>query len=161
MPNQSRARFAAAGLLSLSIATAPAVAQPKAIEVTNAWARATVPAQKTAGVYLDIRSRTAARLVGAASLHANTAEVHQTVHEGGVMKMLPVKTIELPPGQTVRLAPGGYHIMLTGLKNQLRRGDSMPLTLTVQRADGTVLEIPIKVEVREPTAGGATAPHRH
>ena len=161
MPDQSIAQFAVAGLLTLSIATAPAVAQAQAIEVTNAWARATVPAQKTAGAYLDIRSRDAARLVGVLSPQADVSEIHHTVHEGGVVKMQPVKAIDLPPGQTVRLAPGGYHIMLVGLRSQLKRGDSLPLTLRVAGADGKLREIEVKVEVREPTATDGKSTHRH
>ena len=161
MLDQSSARFAAASLLALSIAAVPAVAQPPAIEVTNAWARATVPALKTAGAYLDIRSRDAARLVGVSSPQADASEIHQTVHEGGVVKMQPVKAIELGAGQTVRLAPGGYHIMLVGLKSQLKRGDSVPLTLRVAGADGKLREIEVKAEVREPTATGGKSTHHH
>ena len=159
--HRSRARFAAAGLLALSIVASAVPAQPQPIEVSNAWARATVPAQKTAGAYLDIRSGSAARLVGAATPQAGVAEIHHTVHQGGVVKMLPVKAIELPPGRTVRLAPGGYHIMLAGLRGQLKKGDSMPLTLRVEGADGMMQEIEVKVEVREPTAGGGKPIHHH
>ena len=161
MPHQSRARFSAAGLFALSIIVSPVLAQPQAILVSNAWARATVPAQKTAGVYLDIRSQGAARLVGAATPWAGLAEIHHTAHTGGVVKMLPVKAIELPPGRTVRLAPGGYHIMLTGLKNQLKKGDSMPLTLRVEGTNGTGQEIEVKVEVHEATAGTGKPSHHH
>jgi copper(I)-binding protein len=139
----------------------PVLAQPQAILVSNAWARATVPAQKTAGVYLEIRSQGAARLVGAATPWAGLAEIHHTVHAGGVVKMLPVKAIELPPGRTVRLMPGSYHIMLTGLKNQLKTGDSMPLTLRVEGTNGTGQEIEVKVEVREATAGTGKPSHHH
>jgi periplasmic copper chaperone A len=161
MPHQSRARFSAAGLFALSIMVSPVLAQPQAILVSNAWARATVPAQKTAGVYLDIRSQGAARLVGAATPWAGLAEIHHTVHTGGVVKMLPVKAIELPPGRTVRLTPGGYHIMLTGLKNQLKTGDSMPLTLRVEGTNGTGQEIEVKVDVYEATAGTGKPSHHH
>ena len=160
MPDQSRDRFAAAGLLALSLAAAPALAQPQAFEVTNAWARATVPAQKTAGAYLDIRSRDAARLVGVFSPQADASEIHHTVHDRGVVRMKPVKAIDLPPGETVRLAPGGYHIMLVGLKSPLKRGDSLPLTLRVAGEDGKLREIEVKVEVREPAATDKST-HRH
>ena len=161
MSNQSRARFAAAGLLVLSLAAAPAVAQPPAIEVTNAWTRATVPAQKTAGAYLDIRSRNAARLVGVFSPQADVSEIHHTAHDGGVARMKPVKTLDLPPGETVRLAPGSYHIMLVGLKSHLKRGDSLPLTLRVAGADGKLREIEVRVEVREPMVTESKSTHRH
>jgi copper(I)-binding protein len=161
MPYQSSARLAAAGLFALSIVANPALARPQPVEVSNAWARATVPLQKTTGAYLDIRSRGAARLVGAASPQAGATEIHHTVQEAGIARMRPVKAIELPPGQIVRLAPGGYHIMLTGLKNQLKNGDSMPLTLRVEGMDGSVQEIEVKVEVREATVTGGKPSLHH
>jgi hypothetical protein len=74
--------------------------------------------------------------------------------------MSPVKAIELPPGRTVRLAPGGYHLMLLGLKQQLKAGDYMPITLKVQGADGQVRDIDIKMRVRELASGGAGPSHR-
>jgi copper(I)-binding protein len=161
MPDHSSAGLAAAGVLGLSIAATLALAQPPAIEVSNAWARATVPLQTTAGAYLDIRSRDAARLVGAVSPQADMTEIHHTVHEGGVVKMSPVGAIELPAGRTVRLAPGGYHIMLMGLRRQLKQGESMPLRLQIEDTQGSVREIEVRVEVRAPAARGARPSHHH
>jgi copper(I)-binding protein len=161
MPDQRKIRFPAGGALALAIAATPVLAQLRAIEVSNAWARATVPLQTTAGAYLDIRSRDAARLVGAVSPRADTTEIHHTVHEGGVVKMSPVKAIELPAGRTVRLAPGGYHIMLMGLRGQLKPGESMPLRLRIEGQQGRGQEIEVSVEVRAPAARGALPSHHH
>ena len=129
----------------------PAFAQ-SAIEVSNAWARATIAAQKTSGFYLDIRSAAPARLVGVASPAAARVELHNMKMEGSVMKMSAVESIDLAAGQTVKLAPGGYHIMLIDLKQPLKAGDSVPVTLAVERADKTRATIETKAAVRDMAA---------
>jgi periplasmic copper chaperone A len=139
---------------------APALACAQTgIEVSNAWTRATVAAQKAGGVYLDIRSSTPARLLRAASPLAARVEIHNMTMENGVMKMFPVKALELTAGQTVKLAPGGYHVMLLDLKQQLKAGDSVPLTLTVERADKSVATIEVRAEVRDMAGGAAHKGH--
>ena len=161
MSDKPGIRLAMAALLGLAIAATAVLAQPPAVEVSNAWARATVRLQSTAGAYLDIRSRDAARLVGAASPYADTAEIHHTVHEAGIVRMSPVKAIELPAGETVRLAPGGYHIMLRGLRRQLKQGESVPLTLRVESGKGSLRKIEVKVDVRAPAARSGDPFHHH
>ena len=104
------------------LAVSPVLAQ-SGVEVSNAWARSTIAAQKTSGVYLDIRSTAAARLVGVASPAAARVELHNMKMEGSVMKMSSVAGIDLAAGQTVKLAPGGYHVMLIDLKQPLKAGD--------------------------------------
>ncbi len=145
-------------LAMLAIAIAPAYAQ-SGVEVSNAWARATVAAQKVGGVYLDIRSNAPARLVAAASPVAVRVELHNMSMEGGVMKMAPVAGIALAAGQTVKLAPGGYHVMLVDLKRPLKAGDSVPLTLTIERADKTRASVEVKAEVRDMSAAAAHKGH--
>lgn len=145
-------------LAVLALAPALAFAQ-SGVEVSNVWTRATVAAQKTGGIYLDIRSSAAARLVSAASPAAARTELHNMKMEGGVMKMSPVEGIELAAGQTVKLAPGGYHIMLLDLKQPLKAGDSVPVTLTVERADKTRATIEAKAEVRDMAAAKGGMAH--
>src|SRR5450631_2303240 len=82
------------------LASVSAAAQQK-IEITNAWARASVPGQKVGGVYMDVRSPVPARLVAAASPAAATVEIHNMKIENGVMKMFPVDGVDLPAGQSV------------------------------------------------------------
>jgi len=150
---------ACGALAVLCLAVLPAFAQPSGVEVTNAWARGTVSAQKSSGVFLDIRSSAAARLIGAASPVAAAVEIHNMSLEGGVMRMFPVKTVELPAGTLVRLAPGGYHVMLLGLRRQLKAGERIPLTLKVQGVDGKVQDIEAHVPVRDLASGGGGASH--
>src|SRR5262245_2902735 len=89
------------------------------VSVAQAWARATVPGQKVAGVYLDIRSDAAATLTGARSSAAGSAEIHSMSNDNGVMRMRRLPRLDLPAGETVRLVPGGNHIMLLNIKRPL------------------------------------------
>jgi copper(I)-binding protein len=68
--------------------------------------------------------------------------------EGGVMKMGAVPSLELPAGQAVELKPGGYHVMLMGLKQQLKAGDSVPLTLTIEGKGGQKETLQVKAPVK-------------
>ena len=75
------------------------------------------------------------------------------------MRMRPVARIELPPGKPVKLASGGLHIMLIELKQPLKPGDKVPLTLTVQRADLSGRSVfSVQAEVRAAAVENA---HRH
>ena len=114
------------------------------VVVHDAWARATPAGARVGALYLSIASVTGDRLVGAEvprSVAAAT-DIHETVvvadssgSEGsGRMTMRPVAFIELPPGETVELKPGGYHIMLLNLKKPLRVGARVPLTLVLEKA---------------------------
>ena len=136
----------AAGLV---LATA-ALAQTNQLEVTSAWARAT-PAKAENGVaYLTIRSPTPDRLVSVSSPVAKKAELHTMSIEGTVMKMRPLAGLDIAAGQPVTLKPGGEHIMLLGLSEPLREGQSFPLTLTFEKAG--MREVTVAVE--KPGAGG-------
>jgi hypothetical protein len=79
--------------------------------------------------------------------------VHETINDNGAMKMRPVPSLTLDPGKPVTLKPGGYHIMLTGLKSALKPGDSFPLTLTFEHAQ------PVTVTVKVEAMGGGAADH--
>ena len=125
-----------------------AVAAADAVQVTDAWARATVPGQKVAGAYMQIVSAVDARLVGVASPVAGSAEVHWMTMEGGTMRMRAIDALELPAGQVVELAPGGYHVMLFQLKQPLVAGERVALTLDFETAAGQKLQVPVSAEIR-------------
>jgi copper(I)-binding protein len=127
------------------------LAHAKGIEVTGAWARATMPGQKVAGVYMEIRSDRAAKLVGVESPVAGAAEVHEMRHQDGVMRMRHIEVLDLPAGEVVRLAPGGYHVMLFALRQPLAAGDQVKLTLAVER-DGKREDVEV-VAVVKPSGG--------
>jgi len=110
-------------------------AQNPAIQVENPWARATSPSAKVGGAFLTLRNTGADdRLLEVSSPIAATVELHRTVNENGVMKMLPVDAVPVAAGQAVDLKPGNLHIMLIDLRRQLKQGDTFPLTLRFEKA---------------------------
>ena len=139
--------------------TVPAVAaQP--VDVRDAWVRVPAPGQKVAGAYMEITGRTHYWLISVASPVAARAELHATTLDGGVMKMRSLEKVELPGGKPVKLAPGGLHIMLIDLKQSLKRGDKVPITLTVLRDDTVNRTVfTVHAEVRE--AAAANEHHQH
>jgi copper(I)-binding protein len=118
-------------------------AQMAMVHATDAWARATVgPA---GAVYLTLTATGAPdRLVGAATDVADSADLHETANEGGVMKMRAVPALPLADGTSVTFSPGGYHIMLTGLKRPLKEGDRFALTLRFDKAPPVTVEVAVR-----------------
>lgn len=106
------------------------------LEIQHPWSRATGQSRPAAG-YLKIRNTGATpdRLLGATTPIAENAMLHVTTIENGVAKMLPAEGIEIPPGGEIVLAPKSeYHLMITGLKQKLAKGDTFPVTLIFERA---------------------------
>jgi copper(I)-binding protein len=132
-------------LAAASLITTAAFAQ---VTVGDPWIRATVPAQKTAGAFMQLRSAKATRLVDVQSPVAGRAEVHQMAMEGQTMRMQKVDGIDLPAGQSVNLSSGGYHVMLFDLKQQLKEGGQVPLTLTFVGADKKRENVTVQVPVK-------------
>jgi len=143
----------------LAFAIGLASASPAGAQVTieQAWVRATVPGQPVAGAYLKIRSAQAAALVAVSTPVTARAEIHEMKMEGGVMKMRPVQRIELPAGKTVELKSGGYHLMLMNITKPLRPGETVPITLVIERPDRSRQEVEVKAEVLDPA--GAMGGH--
>jgi copper(I)-binding protein len=135
-------------LLVVALLAAAAAAHAQ-VEARGAWVRGTVPGQTTAGAYMEITSGQRASLLGAESPAAGSAEIHVMRMEGDVMRMRAVPRVELPPGKTVELKPGGYHMMLVDLKRPLKKGDLVPIRLKVELSDKTIKTIQVLAEVRE------------
>lgn len=133
--------LALAGLCAVPLALAQ-------VSVGAPWIRATVPAQKTAGAFMQVKSAKAARLVGVSSPVAGRAELHQMSMDGQTMRMHAVDGVDLPANQPVDLASGGYHIMLFDLRRQLKDGEQVPLTLRVVEAGGKQDEVTVQVPVK-------------
>ena len=144
---------AAALILAALLLRHAAGAEP--VSVRDPWVRATVPGQTVAGVYMDLTSAQAASLIGADSPVAGKTELHTMTLDGGVMKMRPVAGIELPAGRTVNLKPGGLHVMLTGLKRELKAGERVPLKLKVKDAKGAESTLDVDATVRSATGHAA------
>ena len=141
------------GLLGVVLLAAAGAAHAQ-VEARAAWVRGTVPGQTTAGAYMELTSDRRARLLGAESPAAGSAEIHEMTMEGNVMRMRAVPRLELLPGKTVELKPGGHHMMLVDLKRQLKKGDLVPIRLKVELSDKTIRTIQVLAEVRELAATG-------
>jgi copper(I)-binding protein len=116
------------------------------IKASAAWARATPRNAPVAGAYLTLQNLGSAsdRLVSAASPAANRTEIHQMRREGDVMVMRPLpEGLEIRAGEQIVLSPGGYHLMLTGLKAPLVDGDKVHVTLTFQSGAVQHLDVPV------------------
>lgn len=137
-----------------------AAAADLGITVSDAWGRATVPGQESGFVQLSITSKNEAKLVAVASPVATALEIHKMTHENGQMKMRAVEFIALPAGKAVDLEKGGNHIMLLNLKHELKAGDSVPLTLTIEFLDKHRVTVDAKAEIR-PQGAGHDMEHMH
>lgn len=130
------------------------------VKVSDAWARATAPGQSGAAIQFLITSEEDAYLLDISSPVAGAVEIHKMKQEGGVMKMRAVKSLPLPAGKQVDLGANGNHVMLLKLKQPLKEGDSVPLTLTIQYTDKRKESIKAKAEVRPLTASSDKHEHQ-
>ena len=123
-----------ASMLAMGLAQAQTVGS---ISIENPFSRATPGGAKVGSGYMTIvnKSGAADRLVAASSPAAGKVEIHEMTMQGGVMKMRELANgLPLEAGKTTSLAPGGYHLMLMGLKAPLKTGDKVPMTLTFEKA---------------------------
>ena len=119
--------------------------QLRSLHIDHPFARATPPGARSGGIFLSIENKgnSADRLLSV-STPAGTAELHQMVLDGGVMRMRAIAGLDVKPGDRLVLQPGGYHVMLTDLKRPLKAGDSFPLTLGFEKAGS--IEVNVMVE---------------
>lgn len=139
----------AALILSLALA---GVAHAQ-VAVDAPWVRASVPQQTATGAFMRLTASRDLRLIGARSDVAQNTEVHEMAMQGQMMRMREVAAVPLPRGQAVALAPGGYHVMLIGLKRPLSAGDQVALTLVFEDAGGKRSEQTVQAPVRPLGAG--------
>jgi copper(I)-binding protein len=139
-------------LLAAMSFVAPA-ARAQSVNVDQPWARATAPHATSAGVYMTLTAGMTDRLIGGRTPVATIVQVHETAQDNGIMRMIMVPGgLLLPSARKVMLAPGGYHLMLMGMTEQLRPGDTFPLTLHF------AYEPPVTVTVKVTSAGASMPP---
>ena len=136
----------AGALLAMSAAAADL-----GVAVNDAWGRATAPGQDSGSVQFSITSQKEAKLVSITSPAAGAVEIHSMTHEDGKMKMRAVESIALPAGKAVDLGKNGNHVMLINLKQPLKAGDTVPLTLTIEFADKHKVTLDAKAEIKSQT----------
>lgn len=132
------------------------------LHIAQPWARATPPGAQTGGGYMTVTNNGTEpdRLVGGTSPVAGRVEVHEMQVENGIMKMRPLPDgLEIKPGETVTLRPGGHHVMFEQLREPLRQGRSIPATLDFAKAGRVNVEFAVEaVGARAPAAHQGTAP---
>lgn len=122
-------------ILFAAVASFAAAAHAQ-VAVSDAWVRATVPAQRSSGAFMRLEAARPLRLVSASTPVAASASIHRMGLQGGVMKMEEVAGIDLQPARALDFETAGYHLMLGGLARQLRAGETVPLTLVFTDAAG-------------------------
>lgn len=129
------------------------------IEIERAWARPSIGRSPNGAAYLTIANHgeEADRLVAASTPAAERTELHTHLVEGGIMRMRPIEAVEVPPGAPAAMRPGGDHVMLMGLRQPLRVGDSFELILVFEKAG----EVAVTVRVESPAGapGGPAGGH--
>jgi len=157
MARSNFVRRAGSALVSSVFVVGSAMALADAgVKVTNVWAKSTAPGQNVAAAYLNVVSSAPTALVRAESPAAKLVELHEMKMDGDMMKMRPVQKIDLPAGKEVKLEPGGLHVMLIDIKQPLKVGEKVPLTLVFE-AGGKTEKVNIDAEVKDAKGGS----HRH
>ena len=134
------------------------------LHIDHPWSREMPPVAPTAAAYFVVHNQggEADRLLGASTPVAGKAELHEHLHQGGVMKMQQVQDVTIPAGGEVEFAPMGYHVMLFELKQQARDGERFPLTLTFEKAGAVEVEVAVqKQEPQDPDQAGGDHQGKH
>ena len=156
----------AAAMLSCLFAAPARAEEVKAgdLVITEAWSRATPGGAKIGGGYLTIENKgsTPDRLIGGSADVADKLQVHQMTMNNGVMTMRPLDNgLTVEPGKTVKLAPGGYHLMMLDLKSPLKQGDKVPVTLEFEKAGKVKLSLDVQgVGALAPAGAGHAGGHK-
>ena len=150
------------GLASVTVQAAEGAVAP--VQISGAWARASVQGQQATGAFMQLTAQEDLRLIGVETPVAAQGEVHEMRMEGDVMRMRQIEGLDLPKGKTVVLKPGSYHLMFQQLKAPLQDGSQVPVKLLFQDAKGAASSVELQVPVKRmaPPAGHAMpAGHAH
>ena len=118
-----------------------------ALSIHHPWTRATAPGAKVAGGFFEVKNdgKEADKLIGGTFEGAERFEVHEMKVENGVMSMRQVEGgLTIPAGGSVALKPGGYHVMLMGLKSSLSEGERIKGTLKFEKAGSVDVEFVVE-----------------
>ena len=153
------------GFLGVALLIAPFAASASAEEIkagdlviSQGWSRATPGGAKIGGGYLTVENKGTApdRLIHVAGDVAGKIEVHEMAMKNGVMTMRPVDNgLTIEPGKIVKLAPGGFHLMMFDLKNPLKQGDKVPVVLEFEKAGKVTLSLDVEGIGAQGPAGAA------
>ncbi len=119
------------------------------VSFSRPWALATKPGQKNGAAYMELEASEAAVVTKLESPQAKAVEVHSMTEDKGVMKMRKLDRLDLPARTSVKLQPGGLHLMLIGLKKPMKAGDTVVVKMTIVGADKKETTMQVDVSVRE------------
>ena len=116
------------------------------VVIHNGWVQEGPPSQTITAAYMTIENRTGGELslISANTEVAETVELHKMELIDGIMKMHRVEAIDIPAGGAAELKPGGYHLMVIGLKRQLKEGDKVTISLQFSRGLRKTITIPVR-----------------
>ncbi len=140
------------------LSTAARSADDASLQVVGAWARATPSGASVGAAYAEIHAPAGAgdKLLRVTTPAAGRAEIHTHINEDGVMKMRRLEALDVEPGTVVKLEPGGKHLMLFELKAPLTEGETLPLTLTFEKAGDVEVSATIApIGAKKPSSGMA------
>lgn len=146
-------------LAALMMTAAAASASACGLQIKDGWARATVEGMNMSGAFMVIHNgnKTDDRLTGGSSPVAERVEIHTHINDNGVMRMREVEGgLALPASARTELKPGSYHIMFMGLKQALKEGETVPVTLTFKHAKPQTINFTVRTA---PKAAAST--HQH
>ncbi|MEE8483263.1 MAG: copper chaperone PCu(A)C [Nitrospinota bacterium] len=115
------------------------------ITVDGTWARATAPGAATGAAYMVVKNHGSKDdlLLSVKSSVAKRTEIHTVEMKGGMMDMHRVESVRVPAGGSAELKPGGYHVMMMGLKSPLKEGDTIHVTLKFKNAGEVEVVVPV------------------
>lgn len=154
----AKAAFAAVLLIVTPAFAHNGVVHLGPLNISAPFSRATLPNAPVGGGFFTIENTgtQADRLLSVTSPAAADVQIHEMSMQGDVMKMRPLPDgIELPPGQTIVLAPGGYHLMFMQLAAPFVEGQTVPVTLTFEKAGTVELALPVLGAAADAPAGHA------
>jgi copper(I)-binding protein len=138
--------FSVFGIIAALATGALAQAEKDGITVQDVWTHATPGNSKTAAVYFTAinRGSESDRITSASTPAASRAEMHTTIRDGDIMRMRRVISVDVPAGGRTTFSPSGFHVMLTGLKDSLKIGDTVPLTLHFDRVGDVTVSVAVR-----------------
>ncbi|HHG74450.1 MAG TPA: copper chaperone PCu(A)C [Persephonella sp.] len=118
------------------------------IVIEDPWVRAVPPTAKNTALFMVIKNvgDDPDALIGVKTDISKMVSIHKTVNQNGVMKMVHVDKLSVPAGGSVVLKPGGYHIMVMGLKKDIKAGENVKFTLIFEKTGEITIKAPVKMK---------------
>lgn len=134
--------------LALAISLANCTKPAPEVKITNNWVRATQDGQDVGAAYMTLSSNTDTTLTQIESTASDSIEIHSMTMDKGVMKMRMLETLALKANMPFELAPGGFHLMLFDLKNNLTAGEKVSFTLHFKDSQGKEMTMSIQSPIK-------------